>query len=80
MGFACYLMDLARCAAAPEREYPPPERIRYDAQCLTIDGKDTLVFSGAFAYFRCPKPLGSGHPARSHLLPKNLQTEQYWAV
>src|SRR5437762_3320659 len=34
-----------------------PDRIRYDRQCLTIDGKDTFVFSGGFHYFRCPKPL-----------------------
>jgi hypothetical protein len=32
-------------------------RIKYDAQCITIDGRDTLLYSGAFHYFRCPKPL-----------------------
>src|SRR5689334_5267663 len=31
--------------------------VTYDGQCLTIDGKDTLIFSGAFHYFRCPKEL-----------------------
>jgi hypothetical protein len=39
------------------RSFLSPERIRYDAQCLTIDGKDTLVYSGSFHYFRCPKEL-----------------------
>lgn len=65
MGFAWYLLGPAWCAAAPaaapaalpERAFPRPERIHYDAQCLTIDGRDTLVFSGAFHYFRCPKAL-----------------------
>src|SRR3954449_11955362 len=33
------------------------ERVTYDKQCLTIDGKDTFIFSGAFHYFRCPKEL-----------------------
>jgi len=32
-------------------------RIHYDSQCYTLDGKDTFIFSGAFHYFRCPKPL-----------------------
>src|SRR5689334_16352491 len=32
-------------------------RITYDRQCLTIDGRDTFVYSGAFHYFRCPKEL-----------------------
>src|SRR5581483_4388347 len=39
------------------RPFPHPERIRYDAQCLTIDGRDTFIYSGAFHYFRCPKEL-----------------------
>jgi len=43
--------------AQPARHFPHPDRIRYDGQCLTIDGKDTLIYSGAFHYFRCPKPL-----------------------
>jgi len=39
------------------RVFPHPDRIRYDSQCLIIDGKDTMIFSGAFHYFRCPKEL-----------------------
>ena len=39
------------------RPFPHPERIRYDAQCLTIHGQDTFIYSGAFHYFRCPKEL-----------------------
>lgn len=43
-------------ADAP-RPFLSPDRIRYDAQCLTIDGKDTFIYSGSFHYFRCPKEL-----------------------
>ncbi len=32
-------------------------RITYDKQCFTINGKDLIIYSGAFHYFRCPKPL-----------------------
>lgn len=39
------------------RVFSHPDRIRYDSQCLTIDGKDTMIFSGSFHYFRCPKAL-----------------------
>jgi len=34
-----------------------PHMIRYDAQCLTLEGRDTLIFSAAFHYPRCPKEL-----------------------
>jgi hypothetical protein len=37
--------------------FPHPDRIRYDSQCLMIEGRDTFIFSGAFHYFRCPKEL-----------------------
>ncbi len=33
------------------------DRLHYDNQCITIDGKDLVLFSGAFHYFRCPKEL-----------------------
>jgi hypothetical protein len=52
----------AACARAADEPLPPrvfshPDRIRYDSQCFTIEGKDTFIFSGAFHYFRCPKEL-----------------------
>jgi hypothetical protein len=50
------LLLLSRPAAA-QRVFPHPDRIRYDGQCFTIEGKDTFIFSGAFHYFRCPKEL-----------------------
>ncbi len=34
-----------------------PDAVRYDANSLIIDGKPFQVYSGAFHYFRCPKPL-----------------------
>ncbi|MGH8022847.1 MAG: beta-galactosidase [Limisphaerales bacterium] len=39
------------------RIFSHPDRIRYDGQCLTIDGKDVFIYSGSFHYFRCPKKL-----------------------
>ncbi len=39
------------------RPFAYPNRIRYDSQCFTIDGKDVFIFSGSFHYFRCPKEL-----------------------
>jgi Glycosyl hydrolases family 35 len=44
-------------AADPDPRFPHPDRIRYDSQCLTIDGHDMQIYSGAFHYFRCPKEL-----------------------
>ncbi len=44
-------------AADSPRPFPQPDRIRYDRQCLTIDGQDRFIYSGAFHYFRCPKEL-----------------------
>jgi hypothetical protein len=32
-------------------------RLAYDSHCMTIDGHDLVLFSGAFHYFRCPKPM-----------------------
>jgi hypothetical protein len=51
------LMCISSAAAAPTRFFPYPDRIRYDSHCLTIDGKDTFIYGGAFHYFRCPKEL-----------------------
>lgn len=39
------------------RPFTHPDRIRYDGHCLTIDGKDMVIYSGSFHYFRCPKEL-----------------------
>ena len=39
------------------RQFAHPDRIHYDNQCLTIDGKDMFIYSGSFHYFRCPREL-----------------------
>jgi hypothetical protein len=53
--------SLSQAADAPlsPRVFSHPDRLRYDSQCFTIDGKDTFLFAGAFQYFRCPKELWS---------------------
>lgn len=43
--------------AGAQPTFHSPDRIRYDGQCFTLDGKDVFLYSGAFHYFRCPKPL-----------------------
>ena len=52
-----WLGCLATAYAQNPRPFMHPDRIRYDSHCLTIDGKDVFLYSGAFHYFRCPKPL-----------------------
>jgi hypothetical protein len=52
-----WLLCLCPAGAQTTRPFLHPDRIRYDSQCLTIDGKDVFIFSGAFHYFRCPKEL-----------------------
>jgi hypothetical protein len=44
-------------AEAPAKVFSHPDRVRYDGRCMTIDGRDVLILSGTFPYFRCPKPL-----------------------
>src|SRR4051794_21479082 len=52
-----YSLSVLPSAAADLPAFAHPDRIRFDGQCFTINGQDTLVYSGAFHYFRCPKPL-----------------------
>ncbi|HEY3756449.1 MAG TPA: beta-galactosidase [Opitutaceae bacterium] len=47
----------ALAGRAAEHDFPHPDRIRYDGQCLTIDGQDRFIFGGSFHYFRCPPEL-----------------------
>jgi len=62
--FACalllwlsFLESVSADQPASARPFLHPERIRYDSQCLTIDGRDVFIYSGAFHYFRCPQEL-----------------------
>ena len=54
---AFWLCGIATAMAQTPRPFMHPDRIRYDSHCLTIDGRDVFLYSGAFHYFRCPKPL-----------------------
>jgi hypothetical protein len=74
----------ADAPASPTSKPLPPAtwqngRLRYDSQCMTIDGKDQLIFSGAFHYFRCPRELW---PARFKTLKaagfNTLETYTAW--
>ena len=44
-------------AATPEKQFAHPDRVRYDGSCMSIEGKDTFIYSAAFHYFRCPEEL-----------------------
>lgn len=50
-------LALVSPVAAGGRVFSHPDRVRYDGQCMTIDGKDLMVYGGVFHYFRCPKAL-----------------------
>ena len=52
-----FSISLYRVGAQSPRPFAHPNRIRFDGQCLTIDGKDVFIYSGAFHFFRCPKEL-----------------------
>src|SRR5271157_581914 len=44
-------------AAPAQMEFENPQIVKYDSSCFTLYRKDTMIFSGAFHYTRCPKPL-----------------------
>ena len=44
-------------ALPAQMEFENPQIIKYDSSCFTIYRKDTMIFSGAFHYPRCPKVL-----------------------
>jgi len=47
----------ADAPALPPRTFLHPDRVRFDRHCLTIDGQDVFLYSGAFHFFRCPKAM-----------------------
>lgn len=57
LALAGLLLATPLCLHAESRPFAQPARIRYDGQSLTIDGKDLVIYSGSFHYFRCPRPL-----------------------
>ncbi|MBI1940938.1 MAG: beta-galactosidase, partial [Acidobacteria bacterium] len=56
-----------------------PHMIRYDAQCFTLEGRDTFVFSAAFHYPRCPKELWRDRLAKLQRAGFNtIETYVFW--
>ncbi len=58
----CVLLGMIVCSSAtaqklPEKQFFHPDRVRYDKDCFTIEGKDIFILSAAFHYFRCPQEL-----------------------
>jgi Glycosyl hydrolases family 35 len=43
----------------PPRNFAQPDRLRYNSQCLYVENKPFLMYSGSFHFSRCPKPLWS---------------------
>ena len=56
---AAALAVVVAARPAVAQDVPPYHvgRLAYDEHCMTVDGHDLTLFSGAFHYFRCPKPL-----------------------
>jgi len=48
---------LAAMLPPGQMQFNNPQIIRYDASCFTVNGRDTVIMSGAFHYPRCPKSL-----------------------
>ena len=42
---------------SPQMTFQNPDIIRYDANCFTINGRDTFLNGGSFHYPRCPQSL-----------------------
>ena len=58
----CVLLGMIVCSSVtaqklPEKQFFHPDRVRYDKDCFTIEGKDIFILSAAFHYFRCPQEL-----------------------
>src|SRR5271169_4464945 len=73
--------SVAEAAILPggQMQFENPQIIRYDAKCFTIDGKDTLVMSGAFHYPRCPKSLWRDRLQKFKLAGFNtIETYAFW--
>ncbi len=55
-GQPCVKM-LAALLPPEQVDFGNPHFIRYDSHCFTINDRDTFIFSAAFHYPRCPRPL-----------------------
>ena len=60
-------------------EFENPQIIRYDSSCFTLFRKDTMIFSGAFHYPRCPKALWRDRLTRFKAAGFNtIETYIFW--
>ena len=66
-------------AAPAQMEFENPQIIKYDSSCFTLYRKDTMIFSGAFHYPRCPKPLWRDRLAKFKAAGFNtIETYVFW--
>jgi hypothetical protein len=66
-------------AVPAQMEFENPQIIRYDSSCFTINRKDTVIFSGAFHYPRCPKALWRDRLAKFKAAGFNtIETYAFW--
>jgi len=66
-------------AAAGQMQFENPQLIRYDANCFTLKDRDTFIFSGAFHYPRCPKPLWRDRLLKfQHAGFNTIETYVFW--
>jgi len=66
-------------ALPAQMEFDNPHIIRYDSSCFTINRTDTIIFSGAFHYPRCPKALWRDRLAKFRAAGFNtIETYVFW--
>ncbi len=69
----------ALLAMPGQMQFDNPHVIRYDSSCFTINNQDTIVFSGAFHYPRCPKLLWRDRLAKFKAAGFNtIETYVFW--
>jgi len=72
-------IQAAALPAAGQMQFENPHIIRYDANCFTLNGRDTLIASGAFHYPRCPKALWRDRLRKFKLVGFNtIETYVFW--
>ncbi len=57
IGIFLFIGKVVSAGQLPEKLFSHPERVRYDNDCFTIEGKDVFILSAAFHYYRCPQEL-----------------------
>ena len=61
-------------ASATLQQTARPGSVSYDGRSFLIDGKPVFIYSGAFHYFRCPKPLWRDRLQKIKELPEEPYT------